>query len=133
VVGVGGGIGGGEAKAGPGVAEAAKGVNGCFIGGGSAPLVGVAGKALDAYEQNDVATPGDALRGLGGHEGAVCDGDEEQATVAGHEIEHVVSQQRLATGDDNGEDPESLRFCKESVKLVGRELIVHGPAPRVAA
>ena len=63
-----------------------------------AELVSVAGKSLDAHEQDDVSAPGDATGNLGRYERAIGDKEEEQAMVVSYEVEYIVPQQRLTTG-----------------------------------
>lgn len=87
-----------EAKDRSGFAKVGKGTHGGLVGTRLAELVSVAGKSLDAHEQDDVSAPGDATGNLGCYERAIGDKEEEEAMVVSYEVEYIVPQQRLSTG-----------------------------------
>ena len=87
-----------EAKDRSGFAKVSKGTHGGLVGARLAELVSVAGKSLDAHEQDDVSASGDATGNLGRYERAIGDKEEEEATVVSYEVEYIVPQQRLSTG-----------------------------------
>ena len=75
--GVGRGVCGDEAKDRSGFAKVSKGTHGGLVSARLAELVSVAGKSLDAHEQDDVSAPGDAMGNLRRYERAIGDKEEE--------------------------------------------------------
>jgi hypothetical protein len=118
LVGVGSGVCRDKAEDGSSVAKALKGPNGRLVGARLAPLVSITGESLDAHKQDNILAPGDAHSDLGRYERAVGDREEEEAPVAGHEVEHIVPQKRLSTGDDNGLDTQLLSFGEKSIEFI---------------
>jgi hypothetical protein len=119
LIGIGSGVCRDKAKDRSSVAKALKGANGGLVSPRLAPFVSVAGESLDADEEDNVLALGDAPGGLRRYERAVGDREEEEASVVGHEFEHVVPQERLSTGDDNRVDTQLFRFGEESIEFVG--------------
>jgi len=66
-----------EAKDRSGFAKVSKGTHGSLVSARLAELISVAGKSLDAHEQDDVSAPGDATGNLGRYERAIGDKEEE--------------------------------------------------------
>ena len=66
-----------ETKDRSGFAKVSKGTHGGLVSARLAEFVSVAGKSLDAHEQDDVSAPGDATGNLGRYERAIGDKEEE--------------------------------------------------------
>lgn len=106
-----------KAEDGSSVAKAFKSANGSLVSARLAPLVSVAGESLDADEQDDILALGDAVGDFRRYERAVGDWEEEEASVVSHELDHVIPQQWLSTGDDNGVHTQLSRFREQSIKF----------------
>ena len=87
-----------EAKDRLGFAKVRKGTHGGLVSARLTEFVSIAGKSLDAHEQDDVSAPDDATGNLGRYERAIGDKKEEEAMVVSYEVEYIVPQQRLSTG-----------------------------------
>jgi hypothetical protein len=61
-----------------GFAKVAKGTHGSLVGAGSAALVSVAGKSLDAYERDDVSAPGERIGNVWRYQRAISNEEEEK-------------------------------------------------------
>ena len=79
-----------EAKDRSGFAKVSKGTHGSLVSARLAELVSVAGKSLDAHEQDDVSAPGNSTGNLGRYERAISDKKEEEAMVVSYEAEYIV-------------------------------------------
>jgi len=87
-----------ETKHRSGFAKVSKGTHGSLVSARLAELVSVAGKSLNAHEQDDVSAPSNATGNLGRYERAISDKEEEEAMVVSYEVEYIIPQQRLSTG-----------------------------------
>jgi hypothetical protein len=87
-----------EAKDRLSFAKVSKGTHGGLVSARLAEFVSVAGKSLDAHEQDGVSAPGDATSNLGRYERAIGDKEEEKAMVVSYEVKYIVPQQWLSTG-----------------------------------
>jgi hypothetical protein len=88
------------------------------MGAGPSALISVGGKSLDAYERDDVSGAGEPTGNIRRYQRAVSNKEEQKAVMSSYQVEHVVAQQRLSTGEDNGMYAQVFRFGEKLIEFV---------------